>query len=82
MSFLPRHHSSSPLCGNETRWWTEWHEFKRDAKGIPIYGTRILIPSNRNINHIKYLLCSDSIPSDFYVHDQISLLLDYIGNIC
>ena len=62
MKVLSRHPSDSNLCDNKSRWWLLWYEFKRNSKGIPIYGERILFLSSRTcINSKKFMLWSDSI---------------------
>ena len=62
-TFLCKHPDDQDRSDEFSRWWPEWHEYRRDsATDNIIYGNQILLRPNANPDPSKYIQYADTLP--------------------
>ncbi|MGH7954564.1 MAG: hypothetical protein ACREOZ_01235, partial [Gloeomargaritales cyanobacterium] len=61
VSFYAKHPSDSQLSDQLSRWWIEWHEYRKDEQGIIEFGKRFLFRPGTTPDPNHYISWSDDI---------------------
>ena len=78
------------LCDDIARWWSLWHEYKKDEDNVPLYGARMLFGLKRKPDLSKYTLWTASVrltdfscqlhgPFNFDSHSDVITAKQYIA---
>ena len=76
--FISRRLDVSNICGDTTRWWPLWYEYKNDETNIPFCGVRILFDLKRKPDPSKYIILTDSVhktDASYYLHGPLNFNL-------